>query len=124
MQYPTTYEQALAYESHAAQLVKKNMENSALPRSAETLAVLKEIQALVVPGRYRHFKGGEYTVIRVLERVNSGLCDVEYYSHYGAYEGEPATRELVGPDSFLRPVDRPEYKGVRFLKIDDEATQI
>lgn len=124
MQYPTTYEEALAYESHAAQLVKKNTQNSALPRSAETLAVLKEIQALIPAGRYRHFKGGEYTVIRVLERVNSGLCDVEYYSHYGVYEGEPATRELVGPDSFLRPVDRLEYKGVRFLKIDDEVTEI
>ena len=94
------------------------MQNSALPRSAETLAVLREIQALVPAGRYRHFKGGEYTIVRVLERVNSGMCDVEYFAHYGAYENQPATRELVGPDSFLRPVDRSEYKGVRFDRLD------
>ena len=118
MNYPTTFEEAEAYEKYAVSLVAKNMENGMLPRSAETLAHLHAIQALVPPGRYRHFKGGEYTVVSVLERVNTGLCDVEYFSHYGLYEGERATRDLIGPDGFLRPVNRPEYKGVRFTKLD------
>ena len=124
MNYPTTYEEALAFESHVAQLVAVNMHNSTKERSAETLSHLHSIKALLPPGLYRHFKGGEYEVIKVFEDVNTGICFVEYVAHYGIYNGEPGARVLVGKDSFLRPIDRPTYRGVRFVRLSADVLEI
>ena len=123
MTYPTTYEEAVAYESSAAQLMAENMAGSKLSRNKKGRELLECIEALIPCGRYRHFKsylevGREheyYEVKGVVEDVNSGLCYVKYVGNYGAYAGKEALRVVAGPDSFLRPIDRPEYKGVRFV---------
>lgn len=123
--YPTTYEEAGPFEQAAVALVAENQSNSKKPRSVETRAVLKKIEAIIPLGRYRYFKatlepGREneyYEVFGIYEDVNTGICYVEYAGNYGAYAGQRALRVLVGEDSFLRPIDRPEYRGVRFLKI-------
>lgn len=117
MDYPRTYEEALAYEAYATELVVKNKEANTQKRSEETLSALRKVQALVPPGRYKHFKGGEYDVLEVLEDVNGGECYVRYAADYGIYKGESALRVLVGKDSFLAPVMRDEYTGVRFEKL-------
>ena len=118
MNYPTIYEGALAFETHAEDLVERNICSRKDARSEKKRAHLETIQALVPPGRYRHFKGGEYQVLGVREDVNTGLCYVEYSAHYGFYKDVPSLRILVGEDSFLRPIDRPEYRGVRFVLLD------
>lgn len=123
MPYPRTYEEALSFEKHAESLVEKNLAQRSLPRSIATLAVLKQIQGLVPAGLYRHFKGGVYQVMRTLEDVNTGLCYVEYVAQYGIYKGEPALRVLVGEDSFLRPIERDEYRGVRFACYEDSVDE-
>ncbi|KND52065.1 MAG: hypothetical protein ABA06_02255 [Parcubacteria bacterium C7867-001] len=130
-QPPTTFDEATRLESEAAFLVRKNMDNSRdkVERSQETFALLKRIKAFVEPGWYEHFKSKptdlkRYLVTGVEEQVNTGMCTVRYIADYGLYKGEPAHRELVGPDSFLRPVDRTlddgtHYRGPRFRKIAD-----
>jgi hypothetical protein len=120
MSYPTTYEEAVLFEEEVERLVTLNQANSAKERSPETLAAVHNVQAMIPLGRYRHFKKHddgspkEYDVTAVLEDVNTGGFFVEYASHYGPYEGEKALRALTGPDSFLRPIDRAGYRGVRF----------
>lgn len=123
MSYPRTYEEAILFEQRAQTLVEKNLSQRSLPRSVATLAVLKHIQGLVPAGTYRHFKGGTYQVLRTLEDVNTGLCYVEYVAQYGIYKGEPALRVLVGEDSFLRPVERSEYRGVRFALYEESVDE-
>jgi hypothetical protein len=128
MNYPTTYEEAERLESVAARLVATNMANSKKSRSPEILATLKKIQGIVPLGRYRHFKGtlepGRehefYEVKGIVEDVNTGICYVRYVGNYGAYAGQEGLRVLAGPDSFLRPIDRMDYKGVRFIRLPDE----
>jgi|CXWL01.1.fsa_nt_gi hypothetical protein len=122
MQYPTTFEEAEAFESFLATLVAENKANASKPRSAETLAVLKKIQQAIPVGSYRHFKGGMYSVLGVREDVNTGLCYVEYVAEYGVYKGELALRILVGGnDSFSRVIVRTKYRGVRFVRIAEEV---
>lgn len=116
MQYPTTFEEAQAFETYATELVAKNRDANTKERSAETLACLTAVQALVPKGNYRHFKGGAYEVSDILEDVNTGECYVSYKADYGVYKGVAALRVLVGENSFLRPIDRAEYRGVRFTR--------
>lgn len=117
MNYPTTFDEAVAFEKHAQELVAKNKEANKKPRSEETLATLHAVQALLPKGKYKHFKGGGYEVFDVVEDVNTGECYVRYAGDYGVYKGEIALRILVGEDSFLRPIERDTYKGVRFEKL-------
>ena len=118
MAYPKTFDQATAYEEGARLLLKVHRANAKKDRSKATLAHLKKMQKLVPPGLYRHFKGGMYQVFGVLEDVNTGVCYVDYAADYGLYKGERALRVLVGgPNSFLRPIHRKAYHGVRFTRI-------
>ena len=83
------------------------------------------------PGRYRHYKGGEYDVIGVGQHESTGARLVIYTSRSEAHAAELEGR---GADAWLRPLnneDGPdawnelasEYSqpGVeRFVRIDDE----
>lgn len=117
MTYPTTYDEAVAFEKEAVRLVEASKAGGTKERSEETLQALHRVQALVPKGKYKHFKGGGYEVLGILEDVNTGECYVNYAADYGVYKGEAALRILVGEDSFLRPIERDTYKGVRFEKL-------
>ncbi len=121
-QYPKTFEEAERFESYVALFIKQNMDarKSGKPASEESASLMKKIKALIPLGTYMHFKGGEYEVYDVVEDVNTGMCSVLYASTYGPYAGMKGTRTLAGPDSFLRPIDREGYKGVRFSKKEDD----
>lgn len=70
----------------------------------------------IQPGRYRHFKGGEYEVIGVAQ--DSENRD-EYVVVYRLIKYD---RLMVRPyEMFIEHVDKPEYnyQGPRFAKIDD-----
>ncbi|MBI4022884.1 DUF1653 domain-containing protein [Candidatus Berkelbacteria bacterium] len=67
-------------------------------------------------GRYRHFKGKEYTVLGVARHTETGESMVVYQAEYG-------DRPLcVRPyEMFVEHVDKPEYgyQGPRFAKLED-----
>jgi hypothetical protein len=124
--YPTTYEEALAHESAAARVIAQNMANVEKEQTAETLAVIENIDTFVPRGLYEHFKSTpehpmHYRVTGIIDDVNSGLCCVKYVAEYGAYKGRERQRVLAGPNSWLRPIDRPEYKGPRFIQRSVDA---
>jgi len=67
----------------------------------------------VRPGRYRHFKGGEYEVILVARDVETEEPVVVYQALYG--ERGHWVRSLV---DFTSRVSRDSYVGPRFTPID------
>ncbi len=68
----------------------------------------------VSPGRYRHFKGGEYDVVGVATHSETHEPLVVYRPLYGT--GGLWVRPLA---LFADPVERDGYRGPRFVKIDD-----
>ena len=66
------------------------------------------------PGRYRHFKGGEYEVLGVASHSETGEPMVVYRALYGA-------RGLwVRPASMWEEhVEREGYSGPRFIFMED-----
>jgi len=69
----------------------------------------------VVPGKYRHFKGGHYNVIGVATGTEDGGKAVVYQALYGAHCYELAHRPL---EMFCEHVERDGYKGPRFVLIE------
>lgn len=61
------------------------------------------------PGRYRHFKGGEYLVQGVARHSETGELLVVYSPCYG--ERGLWVRPLA---MFIEPVSRADYNGPRF----------
>ena len=68
----------------------------------------------ITPGRYRHFKGGQYQVIGTATHSETGEPMVVYRALYGAggLWGRPAAM-------WDEPVDRAGYSGPRFLYLDE-----
>jgi hypothetical protein len=66
------------------------------------------------PGRYRHYKGGEYTVLEVAQHSETGELLVVYRPEYG--ERALWVRPL---EMFMESVDTPDGRIARFQKIDD-----
>jgi hypothetical protein len=70
----------------------------------------------VVPGRYRHFKGGHYNVIGVASGTEDGSKVVVYQPLYGSHCYEICWRALT---VFIEHVDRGTYKGQRFVLVEE-----
>lgn len=75
-----------------------------------------EIEALTVtapglprPGRYRHFKGGEYEVLSVARDTETKQLVVVYHS-----AGEPTSLWVRPAEMFLEMVERPGGRRRRF----------
>ena len=95
------------------------------PVSREGLACDARIRNLMVqPGYYEHFKSKRgdrkyYRVYGIRSQVNilkgPFAYQVDYASLYGPQKNRRGLRELVGRNGFLVPIDRPEYKGPRFV---------
>ncbi len=68
------------------------------------------------PGRYRHFKGGEYEVLGIALHSETQEPMVVYRALYGE-------RGLwVRPASmWSEPVDRDGYSGPRFVLVEEKA---
>ncbi|PZE88863.1 DUF1653 domain-containing protein [Curtobacterium sp. MCBD17_008] len=66
----------------------------------------------VMPGRYRHFKGGEYEVVLVAKDVETEEPVVVYRALYG--ERGHWVRSLT---DFTAHVSRDGYEGARFVPI-------
>ncbi len=115
------YADALALHARCEKLIRDHPENGS---EAD-----REIRGFVPCGIYEHFKSSPqgrkyYAVIGVCRKVNrqsEGFDPYEYHvpyaSLYPPHTFVPDTRELVGPDGFLMPIDRPGYRGVRFRMI-------
>ena len=68
----------------------------------------------VRPGRYRHFKGGEYEVLFTATHSETG----ELYVVYRALYGEK--KVWIRPDSmWSEKVERDGKRFLRFVKIED-----
>ena len=63
------------------------------------------------PGRYRHFKGGEYQVLELARHSETGEQMVVYRALYG--DGGLWVRPAA---MWNEIVDKPEYHGPRFVK--------
>lgn len=70
----------------------------------------------IQPGRYRHFKGKEYTVIGVAQHTETNEWLVIYRQEYGDHALLARPYEM-----FLEVVNSPEYDyiGPRFVFIAD-----
>ncbi|MGL3198208.1 MULTISPECIES: DUF1653 domain-containing protein [Curtobacterium] len=68
----------------------------------------------VAPGRYRHFKGGEYEVVLVAKDVETEEPVVVYQALYG--ERGHWVRSLA---DFTAWVSRYGYEGPRFEQVED-----
>lgn len=66
------------------------------------------------PGRYRHFKGGEYRVLFTARHSETGEDMVVYQVLYGemGFWVRPA-------EMWLERVERPDYAGPRFTYIGE-----
>ncbi|MBI4032386.1 DUF1653 domain-containing protein [Candidatus Berkelbacteria bacterium] len=75
-----------------------------------------ELTQSITPGRYRHFKGKEYTVLGVARHTESGESMVVYRAEYG--ERALCVRPY---GMFIEHVDKPEYNysGPRFQYIGE-----
>jgi hypothetical protein len=70
------------------------------------------------PGRYRHFKGGEYWVFGTLRHTESGQVEVVYQPDYDVPGQSPARPVLGRPLAMWNEaVSRDGYSGPRFTKI-------
>ena len=71
------------------------------------------------PGKYQHFKG---TIVEVIGIALHSETQEEMvvYNHPDPVKGESANTMWVRPKAmFLETVERNDYKGPRFTKIDD-----
>ena len=78
--------------------------------------LLRAAQASLIPGRYRHFKGGEYQLLCTATHSETQETMVVYRALYGE-KGlwvRPAAR-------WSEEVYRDGYQGPRFYPIDEEA---
>lgn len=66
------------------------------------------------PGKYRHFKGGEYTLIGIAAHSETGEPMAVYRALYG--EGGLWVRPL---SMWSEIVERDGYRGPRFIKTED-----
>ncbi|MFS0730061.1 DUF1653 domain-containing protein [Curtobacterium sp. 1P10AnD] len=71
--------------------------------------------ASVEPGRYRHFKGGEYEVVLVAKDVETEEPVVVYQALYG--ERGHWVRSLA---DFTAWVSRDGYEGPRFARVEGD----
>ena len=69
----------------------------------------------IKPGKYRHFKGGEYQVLGLARHSESGEAMVVYQALYG--EGGLWVRPA---SMWSEQVDRQDYHGPRFIPVEDE----
>ncbi len=64
-------------------------------------------------GKYRHFKGNEYIVMDIGYHTETSEAMVIYY------DCKDPSKIWVRPLAmFMEHVDRPEYKGPRFIRIE------
>lgn len=75
------------------------------------------MDATLAPGRYRHFKGGEYEVLLVARDTETGEPVVVYQALYG--ERGHWVRPL---SAFVEHVRRDGYDGPRFVATDAVPT--
>lgn len=68
----------------------------------------------IKPGKYRHFKGGEYQVLGLARHSESGEVMVVYQALYG--EGGLWVRPA---SMWSEQVDRQDYRGPRFIPVED-----
>lgn len=66
------------------------------------------------PGRWRHFKGGEYQLLELARHSETGETMVVYRALYG--EGGLWVRPAA---MWLETVERDGYRGPRFVRIGD-----
>lgn len=81
----------------------------------ESLGAGASAAASVTPGRYRHFKGGEYEVVLVAKDVETEDPVVVYQALYG--ERGHWVRSLA---DFTAWVSRDGYEGPRFVRVDGD----
>lgn len=77
---------------------------------------LSDLAKSIQPGKYRHFKGGEYEVLGIALHSET-LEEMVLYKHIG---GERDGQLFVRPIAmFIEVVDKPElnYKGPRFYPV-------
>ena len=70
------------------------------------------VQMQIRPGKYRHFKGGEYQVLGVARHSETGEELVVYRALYG--EGGLWVRPAA---MWCETVDRDGYRGPRFVPL-------
>ncbi|MDN4648371.1 DUF1653 domain-containing protein [Curtobacterium sp. PsM8] len=66
----------------------------------------------VTPGRYRHFKGGEYQVVLLAQDVETEEPVVVYQALYGEHG-----HWVRGLADFTAHVSRDGYDGARFVRL-------
>lgn len=90
------------------------------------------LRLTVAPGVYEHFKSTPtsrkyYAVFGVSRDVNESRepqngnpfpYRVAYMALYPPHQLKFASRELLGPDGFLMPIDRENYTGPRFHLVE------
>lgn len=69
----------------------------------------------IKPGKYRHFKGGEYEVLGLAHHSETGEDMVVYRALYG--QGELWVRPAA---MWNEMVDRDGYHGPRFAVLEDQ----
>lgn len=68
----------------------------------------------LTPGRWRHFKGGEYQLLGLARHSETGEDMVVYRALYG--EGGLWVRPAA---MWQEPVERDGYRGPRFVRVGD-----
>lgn len=116
MELPATYEEALALHDGCLDILSRDPSVD----SEED----EYLRTLVPSGIYEHFKSTPqntkyYGVDGEVRGVDTDEYEVKYMALYPPRAGKGATRELVGEDGFLMPVDREledgsRYRGARF----------
>ena len=81
----------------------------------DTLPPLSDAAKKLKLGKYRHFKGGEYEVLGVGRNSENPAEEMVIYRSLEM--GELWVRPL---SMFLEQVDRDEYKGQRFVYVNDK----
>jgi len=85
-----------------------------MSQSKEFLTV-SDAAKTIQPGRYRHFKGGEYQVLGVGKHTET-LEEFVVYQKLGVEDRVLAIRPVV---MFLETVDRDGYRGPRFIYVGE-----
>ncbi len=81
----------------------------------ETIPELSDLAKAFRPGIYRHFKGGLYEGL-VVGR-SSEARDKEFVVYRSIERGHVWIRPL---NMFFENVDKPEYKGPRFVLVEEK----